>query len=129
MTLRTVLIVDGDWRIRKLVRTNLQPQGLQVRELGDGHSCLAAASSEVYDLILLSAELPDMNGWNIVRQLRRDRPDIPLIVIVAEPVDSRLLRRFPGVTPLLRPFSAPNLVHCVERALGAKSAQGVAQSG
>ena len=113
------LVVDGDWRIRKLIRSNLEAYGLEIGEAGDGRGCFQALVGCSYGLVLLSAELPDANGWNVVRQLRREAagPELPIVVIVAEPADQRLLQRFGRVSQLLKPFSALTLLECVDRAL------------
>ena len=116
------LIVDGDWRMRKLIRTNLEAYSLHVVEAPDAREGLLALEGMTIDLLLLSAELPDANGWNVVCRLRRQIGDqVPIIVIVPEPANSRLLRRFRRVSQLLKPFSARTLLASVDQALGRKS--------
>lgn len=112
-------MVDGDWRMRKLIRANLEAMGFQVGEAGDGQACLQALRAQSWDLILLGAELPDANGWNIVRQLRSEAggSQVPIVVTVAEPADERLLRRFARLSTLLKPFSVLTLLESVDRAL------------
>lgn len=119
MAPQRVLVVDADWKMRRLIRTNLEAQGLQVAEAASGQECLEALRAEPCDLLLLSADLPDGNGWNLVGALRRTPAghDLPIVVIAAEPARSRLLQRFQRVNPLVKPFSAAGLLACVERAL------------
>ncbi len=120
MAPQRVLVVDADWKIRRLIRTNLEAQGLQVAEATSAQACLEALRVGPCDLLLLSADLPDGNGWNLVGALRRTPAGsgLPIVVIAAEPVRSRLLQRFQRVSPLVKPFSAADLLACVERALG-----------
>ncbi len=116
-----VLVVDADWKMRRLIRTNLEAQGLQVIEATRGHEALEALRSRPCELVLLSVELPDGNGWNIVSALQRTPAgrNLPIVVITGEAVRSRLLQRFPCVSPLLTPFSVADLLESVERALQA----------
>jgi DNA-binding response OmpR family regulator len=120
MTACSALIVDGDWKIRKLIGSNLRAHGLDVHEATDARTCLGALKGNRFDLILLAASLPDANGWNVVWQLRRQlvSAQVPIVVIVSEPADHRLLGRFPSVSQLLKPFSALDLLRCVDQALG-----------
>jgi CheY-like chemotaxis protein len=113
------LVVDADWRMRRLIRTNLEAQGVEVAEVASGGECVRALAQQPCDLLLLSAELPDGNGWNIVGALRRTPAtrDLPIVVITSEPARSRLLQRFQRVCPLVKPFSAADLLERVEWAL------------
>ena len=125
MAPRRALVVDGDWKIRRLIRTNLEAYGLEVSEASDGKGCLQALEGGGCDLVLLGAQLPDGNGWNLVQHLRRKavRPEVPIIMIVTDPVDSRLLRRFPRISQLLKPFSACTLLQAVDEALSIRRIQ------
>jgi len=116
---RRTLVVDADWKMRKLVRTNLEAQGLDVAEAAAGPQCLEELRRHACDLVLIDADLPGGNGWNLVAELRRtlEAHDLPIIVFVAEPARSRLLGRFQRVSTLVKPFSAADLVACVECAL------------
>jgi len=120
---RRALVVDADWRMRKLVRMNLEAQGLEVGEAVSSGECSAALAEQPWDLVLIAASLPGGNGWNLVAQLRRapQARDLPIIVFVPEPARNRLLRRFEHVSTLVEPFSATELLACVERALGSTS--------
>ncbi len=86
MATRRALVVDGDWKIRKLIRTNLEVYGLEVVEAGDGKACFASVKKGAYELILLSGQLPDANGWNVAHELRRQAvgPEVPIIMVVKE---------------------------------------------
>jgi CheY-like chemotaxis protein len=64
-----VLIVEDDPAGRALLR-QLVEEDHDVFECADGKSALATAKSQVPDLILLDLGLPDMDGWQVARQLR-----------------------------------------------------------
>lgn len=119
MAAQRALIVDADWRMRKLVRTNLEAQGLEVAEVAGRGVCLDALRRQPYDLVLVSADLPDGNGWNLVSELRHtpEALGVPIVVIVAEPARRRLLGHFQRVSVLVKPFSVGELLSCLECAL------------
>ncbi|MCL6431880.1 MAG: response regulator [Anaerolineae bacterium] len=118
MARRRALVVEADWRMRKLVRTNLEALGLEVVE-AVSTECWAVLDERPCALVVVDADLPGSNGWNLVAQLRRTPGvgDLPIVVLVSEPIRARLLRRFSRVSALVKPFSASDLVACVECAL------------
>ncbi len=119
MAAQRALIVDADWRMRRLIRSNLEARGLEVAEAASGSAGLAALRQQRCDVVLLSAELPDGNGWNLVGEMRRTPAtrEVSIVIIVDEPARSRLLGRFRRVSPLVKPFSAADLLERVAWAL------------
>lgn len=67
----TVLIVDDEPAIRRLVRAALEPSGYRILEARDGPEAIAAAGSQAPDLVLLDVGLPGMSGLDVKRWLRR----------------------------------------------------------
>lgn len=66
----TVLVVDDEPQIRRLLRASLAGQGFLVIEAETGQAGLAIAASHQPDIIILDLGLPDMDGLDIVRQIR-----------------------------------------------------------
>ena len=67
-----ILIVDDDLETLRLVGLMLQRQGYQIVAASNGAQALATAKSELPDLILLDVMMPDMDGYEVTRQLRAD---------------------------------------------------------
>jgi len=67
-----VLVVDDMPMARRVLARVLELQGVDVIEAGDGPSALAAARTLNPDLILLDAQMPDCNGYELCRQIRED---------------------------------------------------------
>ncbi len=65
-----VLVVDDDWRNRKLLRDMLQFRGHEVVEAADGHGAIEQAVKTKPDVILLDVLMPDMNGFEACSALR-----------------------------------------------------------
>ena len=78
----TILIVDDEPAIRRLLRTILSAQGYSVVEAPDGGTALqTAATSPDLDLLFLDLTLPDTDGLAIIAELRASGSALPIIVL------------------------------------------------
>lgn len=78
----SILIVEDDPNIRKLVRVNLVKRGYTVIEAEDSHQAIARFQSEVVDLVLLDLVIPGLSGVDVCLWMRA-RSDVPIIVLSA----------------------------------------------
>lgn len=78
---RLVLVVDDDAGLRELVRVSLEADGCTVREAASAEEGLAALAEEPPDLILLDVEMPQVDGWEMLR-LVRERHGVESIPVV-----------------------------------------------
>jgi PAS domain S-box-containing protein len=77
-----VLVVEDNPLTRKMLRLTLETEGYAVVEAGDGRAALAAAAAERPALVLQDLVLPDMNGFELVRQLRvLAGPSVPILAL------------------------------------------------
>jgi len=83
----SVLVVEDNREISKLIRRNLEDNGTQVVEAATGLECIRILNEARVDLILLDLGLPDFNGWGILSLLRLTEPlrHIPVIMVSVEP--------------------------------------------
>ena len=79
----TILVVDDDAEIRDVVRIALTQAGFEVAEAGDGAAALAAYGRSAADLVVLDIGLPEMDGRDVCRELRR-KSDVPILFLTAE---------------------------------------------
>jgi DNA-binding response OmpR family regulator len=81
-----ILVVDDDLDSLKLIGLMLQRQGYQVLAAPDGAHALVQAESERPDLILLDIMMPDMDGYEVCRRLKRDPrlANIPIMIFSAK---------------------------------------------
>lgn len=77
----TILIVDDEPPIRRLLRTSLGSQGFEVSEAADGRSALAEIDRLRPDLVILDLGLPDMDGLEVIRVLRDSGNAVPILVL------------------------------------------------
>src|SRR6478609_3439020 len=84
-----VLVFESDPAFAGELRTELSRLGLVAQVVDDGNAGLQAAASDRPDLILLSIELPRMNGFSVCNKLKKDGKlkDVPLIIMSTESSD------------------------------------------
>lgn len=80
---RTVLIVEDDAAIRRGVVDALKFEGVITHEAADGAAGLKSALQVDCDLVLLDLVLPKMSGLEILKEVRRVRPTLPVIILTA----------------------------------------------
>jgi two-component system response regulator CpxR len=78
----SVLIVDDDAELCEMLAELFAPKGLRLEPAHDGRRGLARALGGGYDLVLLDAMLPDLDGFEVLRLLRRRSP-VPVIMLTA----------------------------------------------
>jgi len=78
-----VLLIEDESGVRLIVRVNLELAGFEVCEAADGGTGLELARAEKPDLILLDAELPRLDGWQVARTLLDDgrTSGIPIVFL------------------------------------------------
>ena len=75
-----ILVVDDEPPIRKLLRTGLASQGYDVLEAPNGKAALDLLASKPA-LVILDLGLPDMDGLDLLGEIRRQAPDVPVVVL------------------------------------------------
>ncbi len=75
-----VLVVDDESPIRKLLRTGLGTQGYQTLDAPNAKAALELMADKP-DLVILDLGLPDMQGLDLLRQIRARREDVPIVVL------------------------------------------------
>ena len=78
----SVLIVDDEPHIRKLVKVNLEARDYTVQEAGTGQEALSLFAQQAFDLVILDLVLPDMSGIEVCAQIR-EQSDVAIIVLSA----------------------------------------------
>jgi len=109
--MKTILVVDDEPKIVKLVRDYLERAGFAVRVAGDGKSALQQARLEKPDLIILDLGLPLMDGLDVTRELRK-LSNIPILMLTArsEEADKLVGLELGADDYITKPFSPKELV-------------------
>ena len=77
-----VLAVEDDDRIRTTVRMALEDEGFIVTEAQDARAALTLFSEQSFDVALVDVMLPDLDGFELCRLMRRSS-DIPILIVTA----------------------------------------------
>lgn len=93
---KKILLIEDDDLIRQLYADQLKAAGLQVFDYPDGNSGLSALRLEKYDLIILDIMLPDINGLEILKQIKKDSnlKSIPVVLLTNLGQDSVIKEGF-----------------------------------
>ena len=80
----TVLVVDDESRMRKLIKDFLMQKGYSILEAGDGEEALKVFTENQnhISLILLDVMMPKLDGWSVLRQIRQNSK-VPIIMLTA----------------------------------------------
>ena len=114
-----ILVVDDEARMRKLVKDFLSIKGYQVLEAGDGEEAVDLFFQQKdIALILLDVMMPKMDGWEVVKTIRK-YSQVPIIMLTARGEESDELQGFNlGVDEYIsKPFSPKILVARIEAIL------------
>jgi two-component system, OmpR family, alkaline phosphatase synthesis response regulator PhoP len=79
-----ILVVEDDLSILTGLSMNLRYEGYEVLQAQDGRTGLARAMDERPDLVLLDVMLPELNGYEVVRELRQRGNDVPVVIVSAK---------------------------------------------
>jgi DNA-binding response OmpR family regulator len=79
----TILVVDDDEGVTRLISDYLNASGLRVITAGNGREALAVANREELDLVLLDVIMPEMDGYEFLRRFRREH-STPVIMLTAK---------------------------------------------
>ena len=113
----TILVVDDESRMRKLIKDFLAVKGYKILEAADGEKALEVFETEKdkISLILLDVMMPKLDGWSVLRQIRQTSK-VPIIMLTARGEEQDELFGFElGVDEYIaKPFSPKILVARVE---------------
>ena len=113
-----ILVVDDEPNIIELAKLYLEREGYQVEEASNGHDALSRLSSTKPDLIVLDLMLPDIDGFEVCRQIRA-KSDIPILMLTArkEDFDKIVGLELGADDYLTKPFNPRELVARVRAVL------------
>ena len=117
----TILIVDDEARMRKLIKDFLTKNDYKTLEAGDGEEAIEVfeENKDKISLILLDVMMPKLDGWSVLRQIRQENKELPIIMLTARGEEQDELFGFElGVDEYIsKPFSPKILVARVEAIL------------
>src|SRR6476619_5987462 len=119
---RSVLVVDDDPDILKVVAANLAAAGLKVHTATDGYQAQARALTLEPDLIILDVGLPGRDGLQVLHALRghEKTADIPIVLLTARTSDADIWEGWKAGAAyyLTKPFDPDQLLYFVNQLFG-----------
>jgi DNA-binding response OmpR family regulator len=118
MAMKTILVVEDEMKIARLVRDYLVHAGFEVVVAGDGESAIASARGHKPDLVVLDLGLPGRDGIEVTRELRRSS-NVPIVMLTArgEEADRIVGLEIGADDYVVKPFSPKELVARVRAVL------------
>lgn len=77
-----LLIVDDEWNMRNLIKIYLRNENVDIVEAQNGREALALVSQHVFDLVILDIMMPDLDGWDVCRAIRK-QSHLPILMLTA----------------------------------------------
>jgi excisionase family DNA binding protein len=123
-TRQRVLVVDDEASIRDLLSKTLALAEYDVDTAPDGTAALDRMRAFGYDLLIADLKMPGMDGLTLIRQAKRIKQDLPVIIITGFSTESSAIEAVNlGVAGYLtKPFRVPQVLAAAAKALGAPAA-------
>jgi two-component system chemotaxis response regulator CheY len=116
------MTVDDSKTMRDMVAYTLRQAGFDVSEAEDGQKALAALRAEAADLVITDLNMPNMDGFALIRNLRAEPKyrAVPILMLTTEADAAKKAEgRAAGATGwLVKPFSPDKLIETVKRVCG-----------
>ncbi|HIU48924.1 MAG TPA: response regulator transcription factor [Candidatus Avimonoglobus intestinipullorum] len=118
MSANKILIVDDDSNIVELIRLYLEKDGFDTVTASNGKQALEKFSSDTPDLIVLDVMMPEMDGWQVCREIRKTS-EVPIIMLTAkgETFDKVLGLELGADDYMVKPFETKELVARIKAVL------------
>jgi len=122
-----ILVVDDEKDIRNLLRQVLEHAGYQVETAANGREALEMVERSLPDLMLLDIMMPELDGWEVCRQVKSKQrtKHLPVILLTVrnQPLDKIVGTEVVGADDYItKPFDLDDLLARVEQRLKAASA-------
>ncbi len=121
-----ILIVEDDPSILRGLQLNLGMEGYVVRSAMDGETGLVLARTEKPDLVVVDVMLPRMGGLEVVRELRAEDPDLPVLILSAKGQESDKIAglQLGADDYMVKPFSLKELLARIDALLRRRRSRG-----
>jgi two-component system alkaline phosphatase synthesis response regulator PhoP len=123
-----ILVCDDERHIVRLIQVNLERQGWEVVTAYDGKEGLEKIRSSHPDLVVLDVMMPYMDGFEVLKSLRREPEyqELPVIMLTAKAQDKDVFEgyHYGADMYLTKPFNPMELVTFVKRIIGGDAAAG-----
>jgi two-component system, chemotaxis family, chemotaxis protein CheY len=116
---KTVLVVDDSTTVRKFVSVSLEMQGFNVTSACDGMDALEKLPTKRFDLVITDLNMPNMDGFELIKTLRDNEEyrDLPVIILtsLADEANKETGARLGVSSYVVKPFSLEKIQYEVAK--------------
>jgi two-component system sensor histidine kinase ChiS len=112
---KSILVVEDDPPLTRLMEALLETEGYRVRCVSDGHAALEAVQVDRPALVLLDVTLPKLDGWEVLARLRSEHNPPPVVMLSAQTRAAGRAESAGAVATVLKPFDIDELLQLVAR--------------
>jgi DNA-binding response OmpR family regulator len=120
--MKRILLIDDEEGLRAMLRLSLEKMGYAVMEARDGAEAVALFKAGPFDLVLTDLMMPEKEGLETIRELRKGHPDLKIIAMsgggrVGASDNLKMAKIFGATTVFSKPFSFQDLQKAVSALL------------
>ena len=121
-----IVVIEDDPSILRGLQLNLGMEGYLVRSATDGETGLRLAKTESPDLVVVDVMLPRLGGLEVVREIRQDDPDMPILILSAKGQEGDKVAglKFGADDYMVKPFGLKELLARIDALLRRRRARG-----
>ena len=121
--LNSILIVDDDPGVTKMLSSVLSAEGYLVEAVENGKKAIKACEKSVFDVALIDIMLPDMKGTELLNRLKKQQPKMVRIIITGHPSLESAMKAVNEKADgyLLKPFEVTELLIMIKRVFDEKT--------
>ncbi|HVI95001.1 MAG TPA: response regulator transcription factor [Anaeromyxobacter sp.] len=121
-----IVVIEDDPSILRGLQLNLGMEGYLVRSASDGETGLRLAKTESPDLVVVDVMLPRLGGLEVVREIRQDDPDMPILILSAKGQEGDKVAglKFGADDYMVKPFGLKELLARIDALLRRRRARG-----
>ncbi len=114
--MKKILVIDDELIIRVSCERTLAPEGYEIRLAASGKECLEFLEKESFALILLDVKMPDMDGIEVLKKIKKRWPEVKIIIITGYSSVETAVRalRLGAYNYIEKPFTPETLLTAVE---------------
>jgi len=114
---KSILVAEDEPSVRRLISFKLEKQNFLVEEAENGEEAMEKLCSTSYDILILDLMLPRLDGMQILKKIKKEKIDIPVLILSAKSQEKDITRGFElGADDYLtKPFKSQELIIRVKK--------------
>ncbi len=120
-----ILVVDDEQSMREFLKILLEKEGFQINTAADGRTALQMADEQDFDLVISDIRMPGMDGLELLAELKKQQPELPVIMITAfaSPEDAVTAMKNDAFDYITKPFNVDEIKGVIRSATQRRNQQ------